>query len=60
MGIFDFLLRRERSKDAQPPPSKAGAGPDIDAGRRKTRTEKNLRKVASQYDPENNRFDPDK
>lgn len=36
----------------QPRPSKAGAGPDNDAGRTKTETEKNLRRVQGQYDPD--------
>lgn len=48
---------RDRS---QHPPSKAGAGPDVDAGRRKTKTEKDLRRVESQYDPDKDRFDPKK
>ncbi len=57
MGILDFLLRpRDRDDGAQPPPSTAGAGPDIDRGRRKTKTEKDLRKVQAQYDPATDSF----
>jgi hypothetical protein len=51
---------RSRRSDDQPPPSKAGAGPDIDKGRCRTQTEKDLRRVQSQYDPKHARFDPDK
>ncbi len=62
MGIFEYLLGPDDDEQdgAQPPPSKAGAGRDVDAGRRTTKTEKDLRKVRSQYDPENDRFDPKK
>lgn len=49
-----------RREGEQPPPSKAGAGPSIDEGREKTQTEKDLRRVQSQYDPKHNRFDPEK
>ena len=41
-------------------PSKAGTGPDIDAGRRKMQTEKDLRRVQGQYDPDTDSFDPKK
>ena len=44
----------------QPRPSKAGAGPDIDAGQTKTQTEKDLRRVQGQYDPDTDSFDPKK
>ena len=61
MGIFEYLLGpNDKGDDVQPPPSKGGAGPDIDVGRRKTKTEKDLREVQSQYDLENDRFDPEK
>jgi hypothetical protein len=58
MGIFDFLLRPKvrDPDDVQPPASKAGAGPDIDRGRAKTRTEKDLRRVQDQYDPDTDSF----
>lgn len=53
--------REERRREGeQPPPSKGGAGPSIDEGREKTQTEKDLRRVQSQYDPKHNRFDPKK
>jgi hypothetical protein len=59
MGIFDFLLRpRDRHDGAQPPASTAGAGPDIDRGRRKTKAEKDLRKVQGEYDPSTDSFKP--
>ena len=62
MGIFEYLLgpNEKDLDDAQLPPSKRGAGPDIDKGRSKTKTEKDLRKVQEQYDAENDRFDPKK
>ena len=62
MGIFDYLLgpSDEDQDHVQPPPSKGGAGPDIDEGRSKTKTEKDLRKVQEQYDPAQDRFDPKK
>ena len=49
-----------KARGEQPAPSKAGAGPDIDVGRRKTKTEKDLRRVEAQYDPRKGRFDPKK
>ncbi len=49
----------DKSKQ-QARPSKAGAGKDLDVGRRKTQTEKDLRRVESQYDAKNDRFDPKK
>lgn len=52
--------KEPRRSGEQPPPSKAGAGPDIDSGRRKTQTEKDLRRVQSQYDPKHDRFDSKK
>jgi hypothetical protein len=62
MGISEYLLGSgDKDPDhVQPPPSKAGKGPDIDAGRTKTQTEKDLRRVQSQYDPETESFDPKK
>lgn len=62
MGIFEYLLgSNDKDPDeVQPPPSKGGAGPDIDKGRSKTKTEKDLRKVQDQYDAANDRFDPKK
>ena len=60
MGIFEYLLGStdKDPDDVQPPPSKGGAGLDVDEGRAKTKTEKDLRKVQGQYDPERDRFDP--
>lgn len=58
MGIFEYLLGssdRDRD-DTQPPPSKGGAGPDVDKGRHKTETEKNLRLVQGQHDPDTDSF----
>ena len=45
MGIFEYLLgpNDKDPDDVQPPPSKGGSGPDIDVGRSKTETEKDLR-----------------
>jgi len=62
MGILEYLLG-PKDKDpggVQPPPAKGGAGPDIDDGRSKTKTEKDLRKVQGQYDAPNGRFEPKK
>ena len=38
MGIFEYLLgSTDKDPDeVQPPPSKGGAGPDVDEGRAKT------------------------
>ena len=66
MGIFDWLLghgdeEEDWTRDQPPPiPSKAGAGPELDEGRHKTQTEKALRRVEGQYDPETDRFAPEK
>ena len=66
MGIFDWLLSHGDEEEdwtgEGPPliPSKAAAGRDIDAGRAKTQTEKDLRRVQSQYDPDSDSFDPKK
>ena len=66
MGIFDWLLNHgEEEEDltgeGQPLiPSKAAAGPDIDAGRTKTQTENDLCRVKSPYDQDTNRFHPRK
>jgi len=65
MGILEYLFgpkdtEAETDDDAQPAPSTEGRGPDIDTGRRTTKTERDLRKVQSQYDPEHDRFDPEK
>ena len=49
-----------RDNQSQPRPSKLGAGPEIDAGRAKTPTEKDLRRVQGQYDPDSDSFDPRK
>jgi hypothetical protein len=51
---------QSRRKGVQPPVSKAGAGHDVDDGRRMTKTEKDLRRVQGQYDPKQDRFDPKK
>ena len=50
----------KRHEGEQPEPSKAGKGPSVDVGRRQTQTEKDLRRVQSQYDPKHDRFDPNK
>lgn len=39
---------------------KAGAGPSMNEGRRNTKAEKDLRRIQSQYDPQRDRFDPEK
>ena len=62
MGFFDWLVGNDNERDAprhHPPPipSKASVGPDIDAGRVKTQTEKDLRRVESQYDPDTDSFE---
>jgi hypothetical protein len=65
MGIFGWLLGQE-DEEQEPrhsPPSIAAkdvAGPDIDAGREKTQTEKDLRRVESLYDAESDSFKPEK
>ena len=58
MGILEYLLgpRDSDSDDTQPAPSKAGAGPDVDQGRIKTKTEKDLRRVQSKHDPKSDSF----
>lgn len=58
MGIFEYLLGPKDSEpdDVQPAPSRAGAGPDVDRGRIKTKTEKDLRRVQGTYDPESGSF----
>jgi hypothetical protein len=64
MGIFDWLLGPDDGEPdwPRPPPipSKAGVGPDIDVGRVKTKTEKDLRRVKGEYDPDSESFDPTK
>jgi hypothetical protein len=44
VGIFEYLLGPKDSEpdDVQPVPSRAGAGPDMNQGRKKTKTEKDL------------------
>ena len=58
MGIFEYLLGPpdKDPDDALPSPSKDGAGPDVDEGRYKTQTEKDLRRVQEQYDPDTDSF----
>lgn len=62
MRFFDWLFGRvpAESNDVeggpQPPPSWAGAGPDVHAGKETTKTERDLRKVQSQYDPATDSF----
>ena len=58
MGIFEYLLGPKDSEpdDVQPAPSRAGAGPDVNRGRKKTKTEKDLRRVQSTHDPESDSF----
>ena len=66
MGVLAWLLGRDEEKHewpSNPPPpipTKSGAGPDIDAGRIKTQTEKDLRRVQRQYDADTDSFDPQK
>jgi hypothetical protein len=62
MRFMEWLLGRKADKapngdETQPPPSWAGAGPDVDTGRPKTQTEHDLRRVQSQYDPDTDSFD---
>ncbi len=63
MGLFDWLLggannERDAPRHHPPPiPSKAGVGPDIDTGRVKMQTEKDLRRVEGQYDPDTDSFE---
>lgn len=58
MGIIEYLLGPKDSDadDVQPTPSRAGAGPDVDQGRIKTKTEKDLRRVQSTHDPKSDSF----
>jgi hypothetical protein len=58
MGILEYLLgpKEREPNDAQPRSSCAGAGPDVDHGRTKTDTKKDLRRVQSMYDPESGGF----
>ena len=65
MGIFDWLLMGDDEQywprhNPPPIPPKGGAGPDIDEGREKTQTEKDLRRVQGQYEPDSDSFDPKK
>jgi hypothetical protein len=66
MAIFDWIFggsdeEHDRPRRQPPPiPSKASVGPDIDAGRVKTQTEKDLRRVEGQYDPDTDSFVEDK
>ena len=63
MAIFDWIFggsdeAHDRARHNPPPiPSKAGVGPDIDTGRIKTKTEKDLRQVEGQYDSDSGRFE---
>ena len=61
MGILDYMFgAADRDPDdVQPAPSKAGKGPDVDAGRKKTKTERDLRRVQQSYDPDTNSFKDD-
>jgi hypothetical protein len=58
MGILDYMFgSADRDPDdAQPAPSNVGRGPDVDAGRKKTKTERDLRRVQESYDPDTSRF----
>jgi hypothetical protein len=58
VGIFEYLLGPKDSQpdDVQPTPSSAGARPDVNQDRKKTRTEKDLRRVQSTHDPESDSF----
>ena len=53
MGIFEYLVgpSDRDPNEVQPQPSKGGAGPDIDEGRSKTKTERDLRKVPGAIRP---------
>ena len=59
MGILEYLLGPgdRDPDDVQPPPSKGGTGPDVNEGRRKTQTEKDLRRIQVEYDPDTDSFD---
>ena len=63
MGLFDWLRggadnERDAPRHHPPPiPSKAGVGPDNDTGRVKTQTEKDLRRVEGQYNPDTDNFE---
>ena len=61
MGILDYMFGSADPDpdDVEPAPSKAGGGPDIDAGRKKTKTERDLRRVQESYDPDTNSFKDD-
>jgi hypothetical protein len=58
VGIFEYLLGpKEADRDGdQPAPSTAGAGPDVNQGRNKTKTEKDLRRVQGTHDPKTDSF----
>ena len=58
MGIFEYLLGPKDSEpdDVQPAQPRAGTGPDVDQGRIKTKTEKDLRRVQSKHDPKSYSF----
>jgi hypothetical protein len=59
VGILEYLLGPKDSDagDVQAaPPSRAGAGPDVDQGRIKTKTEKDLRRVQSKHNPKSDSF----
>ena len=56
MGILSYLFGSSDRDPDDVQPTLAGRGPDIDKGRIRTQTEKDLRKVQSQYDPEREEF----
>jgi hypothetical protein len=58
VDILEYLLGQKDGDpdDVQPDPSRAGAGPNVDQGRVKTKTERDLRRVQSTYDPESDSF----
>ena len=61
MGILDYMFGSadRDSDDEQPIPSKSGRGRDADEGRKKTKTERDLRRVQESYDPDTNSFKDD-
>jgi hypothetical protein len=58
VGILEYLLgpKNYDPDDARPARSQTGVGPDVDEGRNKSETEKDLRRVQSTHDPASDSF----
>ena len=56
MNFFNWLWGGKYKREADPQRSSAGAGADPHSNRFTTQTERDLRKVQSQYNPETESF----